>query len=788
MSGSLITSGRFVINNPIVFMHPLKRLILIFNLLVFVTSASAQKVGLVLSGGGAKGIAHIGVLQAFEDNGIPIDYVAGTSMGAVVGGLYAMGYSPAEMLALIKSDDFNNWKNGTVEQRYVNFFRLSDPTPESFRASISLKDSVLNPKKMLPNSLLNPIQLNLAFLQLCTQITGQCRGDFNQLFIPFRSVASDVNKRQAYIFRKGDLGDAIRASMTFPFVFKAIHVNGVLLYDGGIYNNYPVDIMIEDFQPDVVLGCVVSDINRKKPDDYDLVGQLQNMIIHPGIDKIPDGKGVQLDLDLSSVSLLAFNQADSVYKIGYDGAMAKIDTIKKMINRRVDPLTLSLKRALFKSHTPELRFRKIVIKGVTDIQRDYILKVLKQDGQHFFTLEDFKIGYFKLMTESKIKEIVPHAVYDPDEQSFELILDVDMENAIDVSLGANLSLEATNQLYMGVGYQVLNEYSQFYSAGLYVGKLLNALTLNGRFNFTGNKVPQYLSIQFTTTNLNFFQGEKLFYQDDRPAFIKQYESGLKVKYGLPLFQSGKLEIGLGGGYLRDSYMQTKLESFTSESFDKSIYGLGVFSIRLEQNNLNDKQYATAGVHRYVLGQYISGMESYRYPDSVGNLAKTNKNLRYVQVNAGFESYRRMKKPFILGFKGEFVYNNKRALDNYTSSIIQAPAFSPTPHSLVSFNEAFRANRFVGFGVLPIWNMRESLYLRSEFYGFLPIQGLTRGENQEAITGFSWSNAQYLAEMSLVYKLPNANISLFLNNYSYPDGNWNIGLNIGYLIFNRRFLE
>jgi NTE family protein len=769
-------------------MKRLKGIGLVVGVYFFVAPVFAQKVGLVLSGGGAKGVAHIGVLQAFEDNGIPIDYVAGTSIGAVVGGLYAMGYSPAEMLALIKSDEFNNWKNGTVEQQYVDFFRNPDPTPEFFRTSISLKDSVLNPKKMLPNSLLNPIQLNYAFLQLCTQITGQCRGDFNQLFIPYRSVASDIDKRKPYVFRNGDLGDAIRASMTFPFVFKAIRVDGSLLYDGGIYNNYPVDVMMEDFQPDVMLGVVVSEINRKKPDDYDMIGQLQNMIIHPGIDRLPEGKGVQLDLDLSSVSLLAFYQADSVYKIGYDGAMAKMDTIKKIISRRVDPFTLTLKRSLFRSQTPALRFREIQINGVTDIQREYIMKVLKQDGHQYFSLEDFKVAYFKLMAESKIKEIIPHAIYNSSDQSFKLILDVDMENAIDIAIGANLSLETPNQLYMGVGYQVMNEYSQSYSADFYVGKLLNAFTMGSRFNFTGNKIPQYLSLQFTAMNLNYYQGEKLFYQDDRPAFIKQHESFLKVKYGIPVFRNGKLEVALGGAYLRDSYMQTLLESFTSESFDRSVYGLADLSIRLEQNNLNDKQYATAGVRRYLLMQYVSGMESYRYPDSVGNIAKSDQHLRYCQLNVGFESYRLLRKPFILGFKGDFVFNNKRTLDNYTSSIIQAPAFTPTPHSLVSFNEAYRSNQYVGFGVLPIWNMREALYLRGEFYGFLPFQSLSRGVSTKPVTSFSWSDSQYIAEMSLVYKLPGANISLFLNNYSYPKGNWNLGVNIGYLLFNRRFLE
>src|SRR5665647_659096 len=108
----------------------MKRLLLIILLLALLQPASAQKVGLVLSGGGAKGIAHIGLIQALEENGIPIDYITGTSIGAVVGGLYAMGYSPAEMLELIKSDEFKNWRTGTIGNQYMDFFRMPDPTPE----------------------------------------------------------------------------------------------------------------------------------------------------------------------------------------------------------------------------------------------------------------------------------------------------------------------------------------------------------------------------------------------------------------------------------------------------------------------------------------------------------------------------------------------------------------------------------------------------------------------------------------------------------------------------------
>jgi NTE family protein len=108
--------------------------------------------------------------------------------------------------------------------------------------------------------------------------------------------------------------------------------------------------------------------------------------------------------------------------------------------------------------------------------------------------------------------------------------------------------------------------------------------------------------------------------------------------------------------------------------------------------------------------------------------------------------------------------------------------------MTSFNEAFRANQFLGIGLLPIWNIRPSLYLRGEMYGFFPFQTLYDGANGVALKEASWSHVQSLAEVALVYNLPVTNISIYLNRYSYPRGNWNFGVNLGFLLFPKRFIE
>ena len=166
--------------------------VIIALFLAAIQIVSAQKVGLVLSGGGAKGAAHIGVIKALEENNIPIDYITGTSIGAIIGSLYAMGYSPEEMLELMLSKEFAYWQTGTVEEQYTYYFKEPYPTPEFAHFSIDMSDSLQIKASFLPQSLINPIQMNQAFMALFSQATAKAGWNFDNLFVPFRCVASDI--------------------------------------------------------------------------------------------------------------------------------------------------------------------------------------------------------------------------------------------------------------------------------------------------------------------------------------------------------------------------------------------------------------------------------------------------------------------------------------------------------------------------------------------------------------------------------------------------------------------
>ena len=421
----------------------MKRLIVYYIILFscFIPcGASAQKVGLVLSGGGAKGAAHIGVIKALEASNIPIDYVTGTSIGAIIGGLYAVGYTPEEMLDLMLSDEFKYWQSGTVSEDYVYFFKKQDDTPDFLRFAVDLKDTVAlktNIGSLLPPSLINPIQMNQAFMSLFSQATAISGWNFDNLFVPFRCMSADIYNKKAIKWRNGDLGEAIRSSMTFPFFFKPIWKDGVPLFDGGIYNNFPIDVMKEDFQPDFIVGSAV--VGKENKPSENPMNQIEKMVMQHTDYSVEEEDGMMLQFDFPDVSLLEFNRARELMEIGYNQTLSLIDSIKKRVASEVALDELNARRKAYKESLPPLMFKNIYISGVSEAQQKYIDFQFPRDSNDQFSMEEFKRVYFKLLSDSKIKEIIPQAVYNRRNRNFDLFLEVTVKEEINVSIGGNIS-------------------------------------------------------------------------------------------------------------------------------------------------------------------------------------------------------------------------------------------------------------------------------------------------------------------------------------------------------------
>lgn len=756
------------------------RFFIFLILLTTCRSIYAQKVGLVLSGGGAKGAVHIGIIKALEDNDIPIDYITGTSIGAIVGSLYASGYSPKEMLDLFLSDNFYYWQTGKVEEEYQYYFRKSPNKPDFIKIRLPLNYLKID-QSLLPNHLINPIQMNQAFMQLYAQANAQCGGDFNKLFVPFLCVASDVFHKEPVFFRNGNLGDAVRASMTFPLVFNPIYVDSVPLFDGGIYDNFPVNPMKENFRPDFIIGSIVTGKKERKIEKMNLYDLLENMIVQKPSYNISPEEGIIMNFTLDDINLLDFQKSKTLFDIGYEAALKMVDSIKMTVNRRVHLKELEQKRKEYKSQLPPLVFNNIYISGVNEEQKLYIQHQINHEDDHF-TMENFKQSYFRLLSNPKIKEIMPYAVWNPETKFFDLYLDIKIDNVIMVAFGGNVSSMSTNQLYLGLGYRSLTDFASTLTLDMQVGNTYNGASLIEKIELQGN-IPTDITGQITYNYRKYYESEKLFMDTEISTFIHQRETYGKLGLGLPFANKARMDFVAGYGILEDKYYQDKI--YTEDYFDKSIYKLFSFGIFYRKNTQNAKQYPIYGDNHHVFAQYISGNESFT---PVKSLYEQNKQHQsWIQIDASIYNLHEINSKFNLGYRVQSVLSSKNLLNNYTASVLQAPAYSPTLHSMIAFNESFRANQFVAGGIVPVWKINPIFHVRGDFHGFLPIYPLSKDADKKARYGDLFSHPAYMGEIGLVAQLPFMSISLFANRYSFPKNNWNFGLNIGYLIFGSRFI-
>lgn len=754
--------------------------------LFFLPFTQAQKVGLVLSGGGAKGMTHIGIIRALEENNIPIDYITGTSMGAIIGSLYAMGYSPDDMEALLRSEDFKRWYSGQIEPEYGYYFKQNRPTPEFFNIRFSFKDSLHIKPQILPTSMVNPIQMNLVFVELFARATAACNGDFNHLFVPFRCIASDVYNKRPLIMRKGDLGDAVRASMSFPFVFKPIEIDSVLAYDGGIYNNFPTDIMREDFRPGVIIGSVVA-ANPGKPKENDLMSQLENMIMQKTDYTLPDSLGIVMTFKYDDVSLLDFDRLQELHDIGYNRTISLMDSIKSRIHRRTSAENVRLRRLVYRSNLPQFRFRDIYIEGANPQQQAYIKKEFHDEDHEVFTYEDLKRGYFRLLSDNMISEIIPHAVYDPKTDLYSLHLKVKMEDNFSVRMGGSVSTTSSNQIYLGLGYQNLNYYSKEITLDGQIGKVYNNAQLMAKIDLP-TRVPTSYRLIASLSTFDYYKKDKLFSKNDKPSFNSKDERFVKLMVALPFLANKRAEISIGYGKLQDNYFQSNVINFDKDRSDRSTYNLLGGAIGFYGSTLNARQYATKGYFEKLVAQVFTGKEKFIPGNPTETSFTTKDRQSWLQISYMKYAYHTMAPKFTLGWMAEMLYSSKNFSENYAATMLQAADFSPTPHSKIMYNEAFRANQFLAAGIKPIFVFNDMFQVRSELYGFMPIFPIKKNALNKAYYGKAFSCFEYLGEISVICQLPFGAISAYVNHYSSPKKEWNVGLTLGWQLFNYRFIE
>lgn len=758
-----------------------KLLITLLVMLMLPSLLCAQKVGLVMSGGGAKGLAHIGVIKALEEENIPIDYATGTSMGAIVAALYAMGYTPDEMIASMKSEDFQRWYTGTMDRKYMFYFKQNREVPDMLNIHFDLKDSLYILKPSV--NLVNPTPMNMGFLETFAGANAACKSNFDSLMIPFRCVASDVHKKKQVIFSEGDLGDAVRASMSYPFFFKPIKKDGVLLYDGGLYNNFPHDVMRNDFNPDYMIGVVVSD-NPTEPDERDIMSQVENMIINRSNYRLTYDDGIQFDLDIKGVNLLDFHKIDQIVEAGYLHAKERIDSIKGRVSRRQDSSILAANRKRFKERIPELKFKEVVVNGVTEDQAKSIANEFYKFGDEF-TLEDCKKGYYSLMSGNNIESIIPHAVYNEADSTYTLHIDATINPPFTLKMGGSVATNISNQLYYGLHYRNLDNHAKEFILDGQFGKVYNNVQLSGRIDFL-SRLPISMKFIGSYSTIDYYNMKYPFSKENSVALNHQREIFAKIKFMLPFLSHHRAIFSIGVADIKDEYMPSNILDLNTPSFDRNDMVLYSAGIKFEGNTLNAKAFPTSGMYESISALFIGGHEKYRGITEVKN-PKLHQS--WLQINYIRRDHFNIGSKLTLGTYAQIFYSTRRLSHTYQSTMMQAGSFTPTMNSLFNYDPKFRANQFVAGGVTPIIRLNSFLQIRPSFYAFVPYRIIKENSDGTASYGKRrFNDFQYIGDLTVAAHFSGLSVSAFANYYSSHKNSVSFGLTLGWFMFNERFIE
>jgi NTE family protein len=288
----------------------------------------APRIGLALSGGGARGLAHVGVLKVLEEMRIPISCITGTSMGAIVGGTYASGRSADEMAKIVVSARWDEIFRDSPPRKEIAVRRKFDDYKTLFKPEFGVKDGSLS----LPKGVIAGVSIEAFFRELATPAFGV--SDFNKLPIPFRAMATDIETGESVVLDRGSLAQAMRASMSVPGAIAPVEIDGRLLVDGGIANNLPID-EARRLCGDVIIAVNISTPPLKREEltsALSVTAQLINFLGKQTVDeqiRSLSAKDVLISPELGDISAGSFKRAQDAITIGEKATRAMADKLAR---------------------------------------------------------------------------------------------------------------------------------------------------------------------------------------------------------------------------------------------------------------------------------------------------------------------------------------------------------------------------------------------------------------------------------------------------------------------------
>jgi NTE family protein len=532
-------------------------------------------VALVLSGGSAKGLAHIGVIQVLEEVGIKPDIIIGTSMGSIVGGLYSIGYTVEELKELSTNTDWFTYMSNDTDLRKINMDEKEDF--EDFLYRIPFQSG----KPELDKGVIYGHELNLFLSRLC--FPANRYDDFNSFPIKFRAIASDVIKGEPVIFDRGPLSLAIRASMSLPSLFYPVEYQDKLLIDGGVTDNFGVEYALLE-GADIIIGSNVGNsmYNEKELGSFSKIySQLIMLNSKKKMDYFKDCTNVLIEPPTHDMST-RFDKAAEIIEIGYNEALKHKEELVQLLEY-IDINKVNKNKKL----PPRLRLVQIddiEVNGITRIQKKYdiiayarknlkqhnsatvienIINALYGTGQYAF------ISYFlQKQVDNKFKLILNFKEISSN------ILQVGFNYNNQSDMGLVLGLTSRNYLSPHSKLKVTGRISNFPGIDQYFTRFL--------FNKSGQALKQ--SFSYTYDELPIYSGSNK---------INEYSRNI-ISTGLSYMfipdKKNMLEIG----YMYKTKFLKKLYFDESDRFEKSTSYKNTASLSYNFNTLNDKFFPNRG--------------------------------------------------------------------------------------------------------------------------------------------------------------------------------------------------
>ncbi len=760
-------------------MRSVKSIALLIVLLGLAYGLHAQHVGLVLSGGGARGFAHVGVIKALEENNIPIDYIAGTSMGAVVGAFYAAGYNPAQMERIVITESSRWLSAGSVITEEQTLLRGGYDM-----VAVSLPIAQRDSKRLLPDYLFSDYEINLGLARYLTAASLTAHNNFDSLFVPFFCMASELYGHKALVLRRGSLPLAVRASMAIPLAFTPVDYDTLgRLFDGGVYNNFPADVLDSIRKPDFIFGVSVGAEPLKRK-EYDERNAFTDQLLSQSTDQRTEEKlrpgDVFLRVDLGDMALTDFSTeaAREAMRQGYIQTLAKIEAIKKQLQRRADPKKLALKREAF-FYAPLPNVSSVHIAGSDSQQQRFIARMVSHKLKRL-NLRDMAGSYYRAKVYGNAKSLFPVILYNKATDAAQITYQIKPAPRFSIGAGLTLYSPLEHQLQLVGRYKGIGRYGYQSEISLMRGSFETSVRARtaGQFYFLG--LSNIMGVQAMYMNQNYLQpGTALF--NGRPSDVSKFIYDISAFRAVQLRPAGNL--GLGYNYHRIDWYYNGLGRLNTDSTQRSQFVGGRLYLLLENSSYNQKQFADRGHFVYVIAGYHHGTETYRPAGS--DVSADVANHKWFQAQLRLHKLFVLQQWLVLGASIDAAYSTLEDFSTPRATLLSSPRFTPLSESTYLLQEQLYSKAFAAPGAQLSIRLSKNLFIRGEGYWMQPfIIPPTAALLSSRRASLDIDNGTYALSYGFVYRTLIGPLAIMASHYEDPTVRFRIMVQAGFTLFSR----